>query len=136
MVMLVSAKPAARILVNTGSTQGATGGSTGLLPSFTLGCGTWGGSSVSENVSPMHLINIKRVAYGIKDCSTLASNDPSFNYPELGTMGTAAASPAIQVGVNCCNDKTTSFASNTIGTDKEQLLKLINELVDAMKGGQ
>lgn len=131
MVMKFSAKPAARILVNTGSTQGATGASTGLLPSFTLGCGTWGGSSVSENVSPMHLINIKRVAYGIKDCSTLASNDPTFNYPELGT-----ASPAIQVGVNCCSDKTTSYASNTIGADKEQLLKLINELVDAMKGGQ
>lgn len=67
MVMKFAAKPASRILVNTGSTQGATGASTGLIPSFTLGCGTWGGSSVSENVGPMHLINIKRVAYGIKD---------------------------------------------------------------------
>jgi acetaldehyde dehydrogenase (acetylating) len=67
MVMKFAAKPASRILVNTGSTQGAIGVSTGLVPSLTLGCGTWGGSSVSENVSPMHLINIKRVAYGIKD---------------------------------------------------------------------
>ena len=67
MVMKFAAKPASRILVNTGSTQGAVGASTGLIPSLTLGCGTWGGSSVSENVSPMHLINIKRIAYGIKD---------------------------------------------------------------------
>lgn len=69
MVMKFAAKPASRIIVNTGSTQGAVGASTGLIPSLTLGCGTWGGSSVSENVSPMHLINIKRIAYGIKDIS-------------------------------------------------------------------
>jgi len=67
MVMKFAEKPASRIMVNTGSTQGATGISTGLIPSLTLGCGTWGGSSVSENVGPMHLINIKRVAYGIRD---------------------------------------------------------------------
>lgn len=115
MVMKFAKKPAARILVNTGSTQGAVGASTGLIPSFTLGCGTWGGSSVSENVSPMHLINIKRVAYGTRDCSTLAL-DPSFNYPELA--------------------EGTSFTSNIAADDKEQLLKLISELVDAMKGGQ
>ena len=52
------------------------------LPSH-LGCGTWGGSSVSENVSPMHLVNIKKVAYGIKNCATLAADDPTFNHPEL-----------------------------------------------------
>lgn len=67
IVMEFTRKPAARILVNTGGSQGGTGASTGLMPSFTLGCGTWGGSSVSENVGPMHLINIKKVAYGLKD---------------------------------------------------------------------
>lgn len=69
-----SVKPASRILVNTGGTQGGTGLSTGLLTSFTLGCGTMGGSSVSENVGPQHLINLKRVAYGIKDVTTLADD--------------------------------------------------------------
>ena len=128
MVMKFTKKPASRILVNTGSTQGAVGASTGLLPSFTLGCGTWGGSSVSENVSPLHLINIKRVAYGTKDCSTLA-NDPSFNYPEL----TGGACASVQAA-NTCSQGCPSFTS-TIGGDKEQLLQLINELVDAMKGG-
>ncbi|HWQ77310.1 MAG TPA: acetaldehyde dehydrogenase (acetylating) [Anaerovoracaceae bacterium] len=94
MVMKFSAKPAARILVNTGSSQGATGASTSLIPSFTLGCGTWGGSSISENVSPMHLVNIKTVAYGVKDCTTLASADPSFKYPQLKSDRETDLSPA------------------------------------------
>ncbi|MDF2654850.1 MAG: acetaldehyde dehydrogenase [Bacillota bacterium] len=137
MVMKFTRKPAARILVNTGSTQGAVGASTGLLPSFTLGCGTWGGSSVSENVSPLHLINIKRVAYGIKDCGSLAS-DPSFYYPELtgaAVQYTGSCSAASQSSQSCSQGCDPSFTSTINSTDKEQLLKLINELVDAMKGG-
>ncbi len=133
MVMKFSAKPASRIMVNTGSTQGAVGASTGLIPSFTLGCGTWGGSSVSENVNPMHLINIKRIAYGTKDCSTLAINDPTFNYPEL----TGAAAPAACATSTGCSTGSgcPSFTSTIAGSDKDQMLQLINELVGAMRGG-
>ncbi|NLT94402.1 MAG: acetaldehyde dehydrogenase (acetylating) [Clostridia bacterium] len=69
MVMRFSEKPVFRILVNTPSTHGGVGASTGLAPAFTLGCGTWGGSATSDNVTPLHLINKKRVAYGIKECS-------------------------------------------------------------------
>ena len=90
IVLEFTRKPASRILVNTGSSMGGTGASTGLLPSFTLGCGTWGGSSVSENVSPMHLVNIKKVAYGTKNCSTLMADDPTFNHPELAVPCTAS----------------------------------------------
>lgn len=60
-------KPVSRLLVNTPSTQGAVGGTTNLFPSFTLGCGSVGGSATSDNVSPLNLINIRRVAYGIRD---------------------------------------------------------------------
>ena len=91
VVMEFTRKPASRILVNTGSSMGGTGASTGLLPSFTLGCGTWGGSSVSENVSPLHLINVKKVAYGTKPCATLAADDPTFNHPELASACSAPA---------------------------------------------
>lgn len=77
IVQTFSALPASRILVNTGSSQGATGGSTELMPSFTLGCGTWGGSSISENVSPLHLINLKRVAYGTTPLSLPTTPTPS-----------------------------------------------------------
>lgn len=99
MVMKFAAKPASRILVNTGGSMGGTGASTGLFPSFTLGCGTWGGSSVSENVTPMHLLNIKRVAYGLKDCASLAASDPTFQKEvDFGAVSPApnggGASPA------------------------------------------
>lgn len=60
-------KPVSRILVNTPSSLGGIGFTTGLAPSLTLGCGTLGGSSTSDNLTPMHLINIKRLAYGIKN---------------------------------------------------------------------
>ena len=98
MVLEFSAKPASRIVVNTGSTMGGVGASTGLAPSFTLGCGTWGGSSVSENVTPMHLVNIKRVAYGIKDVTTLIQNDPTWTHAaeleRIGACAPAAPAPA------------------------------------------
>lgn len=60
-------KPVFRILVNTPSAVGGIGYTTGLMPSMTLGSGTWGGSSLSDNLGPHHLINIKRLAYGIRD---------------------------------------------------------------------
>lgn len=59
--------PVSRILVNTPSSIGAVGGTTGLKPSLTLGCGSFGGNITSDNISAEHLINIKRVAYGKKE---------------------------------------------------------------------
>ncbi len=55
---------AARVLINTPSSQGAIGDiyNFRLDPSLTLGCGSWGGNSISENVEPKHLLNIKTVA--------------------------------------------------------------------------
>ncbi|MCW7753348.1 acetaldehyde dehydrogenase (acetylating) [Desulfobotulus sp. H1] len=58
-------KPVSRMLVNTPSTQGAVGISTSLFPSFTLGCGTVGGSATSDNVTPLNLMNVRRVAYDL-----------------------------------------------------------------------
>jgi acetaldehyde dehydrogenase (acetylating) len=56
-------KPAFRILVNTQAALGAVGYTNELLPSMTLGPGTFGGSIISDNVSAKHLINIKRLAF-------------------------------------------------------------------------
>ncbi|CCO23634.1 acetaldehyde dehydrogenase (acetylating) [Maridesulfovibrio hydrothermalis] len=58
-------KPVSRLLVNTPSTHGAVGISTSLFPSFTLGCGTVGGSSTSDNVTPLNLMNVRRIAYDL-----------------------------------------------------------------------
>jgi acyl-CoA reductase-like NAD-dependent aldehyde dehydrogenase len=71
-------KPVSRLLVNTPSTHGAVGLSTNLAPSLTLGCGAVGGSSISDNVDASHLINIRKVAYGVVD----------FTAPEKSSEGT------------------------------------------------
>ncbi len=59
-------KPAFRIIVNSSGTHGAIGFSTGLTPSLTLGCGTWGNNITTDNITATHLVNIKRLAYGIR----------------------------------------------------------------------
>lgn len=58
-----STVPTGRVLVNTPAIMGGMGYSTDLEPSFMLGTGTWSGSITSDNVTALHLINIKRVAY-------------------------------------------------------------------------
>ena len=57
--------PVSRFLVNTPAALGGIGASTGLFPALTLGCGAVGGSSSSNNISPLDLINIRRVAWGV-----------------------------------------------------------------------
>ncbi|MGT2675469.1 acetaldehyde dehydrogenase (acetylating) [Streptococcus rupicaprae] len=86
MILRFSAKPASRILINTGGSQGGTGISTGLPVSFTLGCGTGGGSSMSENLSPKHLVNVKTVAYGIKDVTKLMEDEVFQSLPKLAML--------------------------------------------------
>ena len=55
--------PASRILANSPASHGVIGFTTGLLPSLTLGCGTFGSNSTTDNVSFRHLLNIKRLAH-------------------------------------------------------------------------
>lgn len=55
-------KPTSRILVNAPTAQGGIGSATYLVPSLTLGCGTAGGNITSDNISPLHLIQVKRAA--------------------------------------------------------------------------
>lgn len=58
--------PAARVIINSPTTHGAIGFTTDLAPSMTLGCGSWGGNVTSDNISPHHLMDIKRVAFETK----------------------------------------------------------------------
>jgi acetaldehyde dehydrogenase (acetylating) len=55
--------PASRVVVNSPSTHGAIGFTTDLEPSMTLGCGSWGGNVTSDNISPRHLLDVKRIAF-------------------------------------------------------------------------
>jgi acetaldehyde dehydrogenase (acetylating) len=63
-------KPAFRICVNTPTTHGSIGLTTGLDPAMTLGCGGWGGNITSDNITPRHLLNIKRLAYEVRPLGT------------------------------------------------------------------
>lgn len=65
------AVPASRVLVNTPASLGGIGATTGLFPALTLGCGAVGGSSSSNNIGPLDLINIKRVAWGVREMTDL-----------------------------------------------------------------
>jgi len=68
-------KPAYRIVVNSPTTHGSIGLTTGLDPAMTLGCGGYGGNITSDNISPRHLLNIKRLAYEITPA--VVRNEPA-----------------------------------------------------------
>ena len=86
-----SEMPASRITVNTPTTHGAIGFSTALPPSMTLGCGSWGGNVTSDNVSPLHLLDIKRVAFEtrpVKSVRPAAAAGTRTTAPTQGSMAT------------------------------------------------
>jgi acetaldehyde dehydrogenase (acetylating) len=64
-------KPVSRLLVNTPAALGGVGATTDLVPSLTLGCGAVGGNASSDNIGPLNLINIRRVARGRRELSEL-----------------------------------------------------------------
>jgi acetaldehyde dehydrogenase (acetylating) len=72
-------KPAFRICVNTPTTHGSIGLTTGLDPAMTLGCGGWGGNITSDNISPRHLLNIKRLAYEVRPAPLSAAMSRGVN---------------------------------------------------------
>jgi acetaldehyde dehydrogenase (acetylating) len=83
-------KPVFRILVNTMGTLGAVGGTTNLMPSMTLGPGGIGGAVSGDNITAIHLLNIKRVAYGMSAPPAEAMVDA----PAVSTGHIAKPSPA------------------------------------------
>jgi acetaldehyde dehydrogenase (acetylating) len=69
-------KPAFRIIVNSPTTHGSIGLTTGLDPAMTLGCGGYGGNITSDNISPRHLLNIKRLAYELTPAASRFEKAP------------------------------------------------------------
>ena len=76
-----AAVPASRVLVNTPASLGGIGATTCLFPALTLGCGAVAGSSSSNNIGPLDLINIKRVAWGVKELEQLRGHAVSGSAP-------------------------------------------------------
>ncbi|HSD26950.1 MAG TPA: acetaldehyde dehydrogenase, partial [Vicinamibacteria bacterium] len=78
-------KPVFRVVVNTQTSMGATGYTTGLAPSMSLGCGAYAGNITSDNITPLHLLNVKRLAYERPRAGAPA--------PVAGPASSAASSP-------------------------------------------
>jgi acetaldehyde dehydrogenase (acetylating) len=87
-------KPAFRIVVNSPTTHGSIGLSTGLDPAMTLGCGGYGGNITSDNISPRHLLNIKRLAYEI---TPVASGFEGTGAGPGGRTGPSSSSQAMRL---------------------------------------
>ncbi len=88
--------PAYRVVVNSPSPQGSIGSSTNLFPAMTLGCGAAGGNITSDNISPLHLINVKRIAYEARPVTSVSSSQFAVSSSATGastaTCGVCAAS--------------------------------------------
>jgi acetaldehyde dehydrogenase (acetylating) len=80
--------PVSRVTINTPTTHGAIGLSTELTPSLTLGCGSWGGNATSDNISPLHLMNIKRVAFEVKPAEETRLNSAPKSEKRCAISGT------------------------------------------------
>ncbi len=83
-------KPASRICVNTSTSHGSIGLTTGLDPAMTLGCGGFGGNITSDNISPKHLLNIKRLAYEV---TALPGTTPDGTRRDAGAPSLPKAPP-------------------------------------------
>ncbi|MEW6323237.1 MAG: aldehyde dehydrogenase family protein, partial [Acidobacteriota bacterium] len=86
-------KPAFRICVNTPTTHGSIGLTTGLDPAMTLGCGGFGGNITSDNITPRHLLNIKRLAYEVRPATS--ESRPAAATPTAAQVPPAPAAPRL-----------------------------------------
>lgn len=107
-------KPVSRVLINTPSSLGGIGATTNLFPALTLGCGAAGGGYTSDNVTPMNLINIRKVGYGVRQLEDIKGSSV-----KAGQCATA-------VGSRC------SAREYSIGSI-EELNQLLTELLKQLK---
>jgi acetaldehyde dehydrogenase (acetylating) len=70
-------KPVSRLIVNSPAALAGVGATTGLSPSFTLGCGAVGKNATGDNIGPMNLINIRRVARGLREIEDIRGAIPA-----------------------------------------------------------
>lgn len=108
-----------RVVVNAPCSQGAAGFSTHLPPSFMIGTGFAGRSSIGENVGPQHLVHWTKVAFGRDDTSNVASIDVS------GTTSTA----------NSTASKLVDQVKPVDSTNRDELRRLILEELRNLNGG-
>src|SRR5919202_4933224 len=118
--------PASRVVVNTPTTHGAIGFSTALPPSMTLGCGSWGGNVTSDNISPWHLMDIKRVAF---ETTPVPSKRPAVS----GRGDGATRGLGGQVSPPPRQPVAPSLAG---GVSREEIAKIVDRFLSGRPSGQ
>jgi len=121
--------PAMRVLVNTPAPQGSTGITTNLPPSMTLGCGAAAGNSTSDNVGPLNLINVKRLAYAVREAKD------AFETPLAESM--AAGASVDRKMVSAAVER--YLAARGVGSDgraSASVSNLATEVVDRFLSGR
>ncbi len=113
--------PASRIVVNTPTTHGAIGFSTALPPSMTLGCGSWGGNVTSDNISPWHLMDIKRVAFETRPVGARRG--------DAATQGRGASTPAH-------THRPLAATPSAGGVSREEIAKIVDRFLGQRSAGQ
>ena len=88
--------PVSRVVVNTPGALGGIGGTTGLMPALTLGCGAVGGSATSENVGPNQLMNVRYVEEGLRELSDIRAEMPGAPEKNIRVPGNIAEGGWIQ----------------------------------------
>ncbi len=113
--------PASRIVVNTPTTHGAIGFSTALPPSMTLGCGSWGGNVTSDNISPWHLMDIKRVAFETRP---------------VGARRGDAATPGRGASIPAHAHRPLAASPSAGGVSREEIAKIVDRFLSQRSAGQ
>ncbi|NOU99390.1 acetaldehyde dehydrogenase (acetylating) [Paenibacillus planticolens] len=117
-------KPASRIVVNTGTTFGGIGATTGIFPSMTLGCGTFGNNITSDNIGPQHLLNLKRVAFGIKE---MPGPEESVTDSNPSQLANKVADSLISTSIS------TNISTNQLGITREEVAQIIRNVLSEMQ---
>jgi acetaldehyde dehydrogenase (acetylating) len=119
-------KPAFRIVVNSNSALGAVGYTTGFAPAMTLGPGAWGGSITSDNITPLHLINIKRLGAELRPY-----RDPLRDV----SPGSRDAGTTIRATATTAHDRAIASAGSS-GLPHEQVQRIVDDFLRDFRGSR
>ncbi len=122
--------PASRVVVNTPTTHGAIGFSTALPPSMTLGCGSWGGNVTSDNISPWHLMDIKRVAFETKPVKSARPALAARAAQPVAAAGSSSPPPPQPAAAHV-----STGASSGGAVSREEIAKIVDRFLSGRQSG-
>ncbi|MGC5324382.1 acetaldehyde dehydrogenase (acetylating) [Brevibacillus sp. SYSU BS000544] len=129
-------KPASRIIVNAGTTFGAIGATTGIQPSMTLGCGSFGNNITSDNIGPMHLLNVKRVAFGIKEMARANQGEQSREKQSANVVEQSNEKQSVNVVESAGEIQVASKVADQVSgmnITREEIMSIIQNVLAEMK---